>query len=311
MQFNIDNSKLTDFAECDARAIARHVFGLQGKGDKIAADIGNAYHAALPLHFQGQAKQAIMQTFEVEYNKVIPPGQEPEEARFERSNCRKIMDRYCDVRTVAEFPFTVFAFEETKGVKLAEDEQGEIIFWVKRDMLGQDRQTNAIVPIDHKTTGKLSDWWARKFRLASQLSGYCSFTAQEYQQPVLQAYVNAIEVSKLPDSTRKCATHKKMYQECGHLHANFQLYRYTRSPQQLEKWKADAIALAKRARTLTQGFSDINLLKYATRQGSFNEGCVFCDLKEWCLADFEPKVAMEYCVHDPWEPWRSGVRIDL
>lgn len=312
MTFNCDNTKLVDHARCEASAIARHVFGLRGKGEKIAADIGNAYHAGLELHFKSKSKREVTHKFEREYDKVIPPGEQPEEARFARPNCIKIMERYCDTRPVDKFPFEIVEFEQVKGVEL---EPGSgIIFWVKRDMLGKDRQSGMLSPIDHKTTGRLTSWWSRKFRLTSQLSGYAWFTQQEHGQTVEQVYVNGLEIGKLPDSNRKCASHGVKYSECGVEHANFQLYQYARTQEQLEKWKQDAIIIAKKAKLLGEAFgSDISLLKYAFRNGAFNDACMFCEHKDWCVADFNPSMAEGLTVFERWEPWglEGAVRVDV
>ena len=304
MTFNFDNTMLCDFAGCDASAIAKYVFGLRGRGEKIAADMGNAYHSALELHFHGGSKRDVTVLFEREYDKVIPPGEQPEEARFGRKNCITIMERYCDTRPVDKMPWTVVETEVVRGIVL--DDKGEFIFWVKRDILGQDKQTGFYVPVDHKTAGNLSAWWARKWRLTSQLSGYCWFTGQEYGQPVKECYVNALEVKKLPDSSRRCAAHGVKYIECGPEHANFQIYAYRLSQEQLNKWKSDALIIAKQAKILMQAFGDINLLPYARRNGAFNDSCVFCEFKEWCAGDFSPGLAEVLTIYDPWEPWKDG-----
>lgn len=308
--FNFDNSMLRDFAACEAAAIARHVFGLRGKGEKVAADIGSAFHVAIELHFRGRGKIECVGAFEEEYDKIVKPGEQPEEARFARQNCIKILEQYCEKMPPAQYPFEAVSFEETKGVGIESDADGELVFWVKRDLLGKDRRSGALCPVDHKTTGRLTTWWARKFRLTSQLSGYCWFTGREYGQAVGQAYVNAIQVDKLPDSMKRCAVHGVKYVECGPEHATFQVYQYTRSAAMVEKWKQDAIILAKKARVLARAFSDLQLLKYAWRNGAFNDACMFCEFKEWCAIDFEPSAVEAMTVFDPWTPWNKGKRID-
>lgn len=309
MTFNFDNTMLCDFASCDTAALAKYVFGLRSKKEKIAADIGNVFHKGLELHFRGVSKRDVTLAFEQGYDMVIPSGEQPEEDRFGRKNCITIMERYCDVRPVEKMPWTVVETEAARGMAL--DEKGEFTFWVIRDLLGQDKQGGYFVPVDHKTTGKLTTWWARKHRLTSQLSGYCWFTSQEYQQSVHNCYVNAIEVSKLPDSNYKCKTHSTpdrvvKFSECYPQHANFQIYQYTRSKEQIEKWKQDALGIAQTARILMQAFHDINMLPYARRQGAFTDSCVFCEFKDWCAANFAPSMASTMTVYNPWEPWKRG-----
>jgi hypothetical protein len=312
MIFNFDNTILKDYATCEAMAIVKHIFGLRGKAEKIAADIGNVFHAAEEEHFRGADQRRVMEVFGQRYDMVIPPGQQPEEDRFARGNVIKIMEQYVKTRPVEAFPWVPVSFEEVKGVRLEEDGEGELVFWVKRDMLGKEKSTGFLVPVDHKTTHRLTSWWARTFRLCSQLSGYCWFTGKETGQPVMRAYVNGIEVAKLPDSNRKCPTHGVKYMECSAEHSVFYVYQYNRSPEMLEKWRQDAIVIAKKARMMGKVFTDLGMIKYALRQGAFVEHCRFCEFKDWCEVEFAADMAEEFTVYDPWRPWEleGALRID-
>lgn len=307
--FNFDSQLLKDYANCEAAGIARHVHGLRSRKEKIAADIGNAYHAALQAHFSGSTAKMVVDVLAYEYDQIVPPGEQPEEARFERGNCLKIMERYCEVRPYpGQFPFEVVELEKVKGIEI---EPG-FVFWTKQDLKVVAKQTGQYSPVDHKTTRALTDWFARRYRLTSQMSGYTWFTQQETGQVVGLSYINGIEIKKLPDSNKKCPTHKVLYSECGREHANFQLYQYVRSPEQLEKWKQDALQLAKRVQLLSQAFADINALPYALRNGAFNESCMFCEYGDWCKDNFAPHMAGEYCVYERWAPWEreDAVRVD-
>jgi hypothetical protein len=255
-----------------------------------------------------------MEHFRYHYDVLTKGGQnQPPEERWMWGNVSTIMEEFCRQKPVEAFPFEAIGFEEVKGVKLAEDDHGELVFWVKRDLVGKEKGSGLLVPIDHKTTHKLTTWWALTHKNSSQLSGYCWFCGEEYGVPVNVAYVNGVEVGQLPNSTRKCSVHGKKYSECGRLHANFQVYRVPRSDGQIAAWKRDAINLAKKARFLQMAFTDVRMLPAAGRQGAFNEHCRFCEMQEWCLLGFEAG-AMEGCVvYDPWRPWEleGARRIDL
>ena len=301
MPFKCDNTLLSDFASCEAMGIARHVLGLRSKKAKIAADIGNAYHTALELHFRGRGKRDVVAAFETAYDRVLPAGQVPPEPRFEKANCVRIMERYCEVHGLDRFPFEPIEFEKVIGAPL--DESGEFIFYGKRDLRIRAKTGGTTHPLDHKTTGRITDWWSRKFRMTSQMSGYCWLESQMTGTPCLECYVNAIEVGKLPEGNRKCATHKVKYKECGKEHAKFELLIYTRTPEQIEKWRQDAIVLARRAQTLGAGFPSIEYLPYAWRNGAFSEKCVFCEYKDWCATGFNAAMADELVTFEKWEPW--------
>ena len=309
MRFDCDNQLLSDFAKCEAKGIVRHIFGYRSKADKIAADMGNVFHRALELHFQGHNPTVVLDRLDVEYNKVFPPGQAADEPRFAKVNVYKIMERYCQIRGREKFPFDVIETEQVKGYMLDYDGKGEILFWTKRDVLVRDRQSGVLKPVDHKTTTKIGDWFAKRHRITSQLSGYCWLTGIEFRQQVGEAYINAIEISKLPDSTGKCKLHNTTYNKCGPEHANFQLYTYTRTPEQIEKWRQDAIIWAQKVMMLKQAFTRLEMLPYAWKSGAFNDSCQFCEYQAWCSVGFPPEKVEEYCTWEPWEPWREGFYI--
>lgn len=307
---NCDNQLLCDFWRCEAAGIARHVFGYRGKEEKIAGDIGNVFHSALELHFQRYPAAVVMNKFDVEYNKVVLPGIIPDEKRFERGNVTKIMERFVSVRDVTKFPFEVLETEAVRGYTLDYDDKGEIVFWGKRDMLVRDKSTGVIKPVDHKTTVKISEWFVRRHRLTSQLSGYCWLTSVEYGQLIGEAYINAIEVSKLPDSNGKCKLHDTLYSKCGPEHAVFMLYNYKRTPEQIEKWRQDAIVIAKKFALMKRAFTDLRMLNFALKSGAFTEHCQFCEYQAWCAAGFPAEKVEEYCVWEVWEPWVKGSYIE-
>jgi hypothetical protein len=301
MPFKVDNQRLQDIEKCEAAGIARHALGLQSKASKYAADIGSAFHLFLRAYFMGATTKDCLAILETEHNKIFPPGQEPEEPRFERLNCLAIAQRYIERHPLEKFPFTVVESEVVRGLPL--DPNGDIMFYVKRDMLVEEKGSQMRVPVDHKTTRKINEWFSREQRMSSQITGYIWFSGQETKQFVPKAYINAIELGKLPDSNKKCPTHKVLYRECGPEHAVFQLFYCLRSSEAVEKWRQDAIVLAKKAQMLFEAFGDVAALPYALRNGAFNKQCKFCEYQKWCILDFDYSLLGDYVVYNPWEPW--------
>jgi hypothetical protein len=296
----VDNTLLVNVAICDARAIAGNILHRRSKEDKIAADMGNVFHAALEEHFRGGSVDNVMFVFEAAYDALIPPGEQPAEPRFAKENVLRIMRRYIQVRPLERYPFIPVKFEETVGFEIAPG----IVFYVKRDLLVQDKNSGMMYPVDHKTTGRVTDYWAKRFRMTSQMTGYCWATSQETGKPCLECQVNAIELGKLPSGTAKCKSHKVPYNECGVEHAKFELLTYSRTPEMIARWKQDAIILANRFRTLKTAFADVKLLPYAQRQGAFNGGCDnFCEHKKWCSMGFAESAMDSLTVYEPWAPW--------
>lgn len=298
----VDNTLLCDVAKCDAAAIARHVLHLRGTGEKVAADIGNCYHAALEQHFRGAVKSAVLEAFIAEHKKLFPEQLQPEKDCYTQENCLKILGRYCDVRPVDRFPFIAVEFEKTVGFPLVDD----ITFYAKRDLLVQDKVSGLFAPCDHKTTGNISEWWSSKYRMTSQMSGYVWLTKQMTGQPCGECYVNAIETKKVSDSSRKCPTHKVPYSECGVEHINFELLVYSRQDEMLEAWRKDAILLARHFDLLKRTFPSVEYLPFARRNGAFNDGCTFCEFKKWCAVGFSASMQTGLVVYEEWAPWAAG-----
>ncbi len=302
--YNFDNQLLSDFAKCEAAGVVKHVLGYSGKGAKIAADIGSAFHTAMEKHFQGYPGQRVLEIFEEEYGKIFPPGIFPEEQRFEKVNLMKILERFVVIRGIDKWPFQVLETEKVKGYPV--DDKGEYVFWAKRDMLVRETRSNLILPLDHKTSKKLNEWFSKRFELTSQMSGYCWLTSVEFGQWIAKAYVNGIELAKLPSSLGKCKLHATTYNKCGIEHAVFTLYQFLRTPEQLEKWRQDALIMAKRTEFLAKAYPGIEYLPFVTKTGAFNESCRFCEFAGWCATNWVKEKVEEYCVWEPWEPWREG-----
>lgn len=297
---NVDNTLLCDFKKCQAMGIARHGLGLCGRGEKLAADIGNVFHAGLEAHFRGKGIKEVAAIFEQAHRQVVPYGEVPEKAEYLLENCLKIMKRFCQVRPVEKWPFEAVEFEQVVGAELAPG----IMFWAKRDLRVRDRQTGKHSPLDHKTRhGVITDWWAQKFRMGSQLTGYCWIEQATSGELCLEAYVNAIEVKQVPGDSKKCRLHGVPYFECGVEHINMQVFTFSRTPEMIERWKGDAIGIAGQFEITSRAFPSVEYLRFAERGGAFTEGCTFCEFKKWCASDFHPDLKEELTVYAPWKPW--------
>ena len=74
------------------------------------------------------------------------------------------------------------------------------------------------------------------------------------------------------------------YTECSIRHATYDYIYVTRSQAELDGWERSAVELIghyawlrKKAKADgIEGVHDVGM------QGRFNEGCVFCPMKEWC-----------------------------
>jgi len=298
MTFKFDNSMLED-GVCTAKALVKHLHGRSGRREKTAADAGTAAHMFYEGFFGGKGIEAAVAGFRKKYAELIGTGDDVEE-RLGRTNIEMILRRHVEARPYPEeWPFEVVELEKVKGVEIAPGYE----FYVKRDMLVRDRATGLLAPLDHKTTGKVTSWWMKKFKMSSQLSGYVWFTQQESNSPGFMAYINAVEFGKLPGSDRRCSTHKCKYSECSKYHAKFELLTVSRTRPMIERWKADAVAIAKKMEVMFQAYPTLEHLPYAAREGAFWDACTFCDYADWCRGGFSPDAVDDYTVVDWWRPW--------
>lgn len=299
MTFKFDNSMLEN-GVCTAKALVRHLHGRESKKDKTAADAGTAAHKFYEQFFAGNGILSCLKAFNDKYTELIGTGTDVEE-RLSPENIRTILTRHAEARPLDQWPFEVVELEQVKGVEIAPGYE----FYVKRDMLVKETATGLMAPLDHKSTGNMTSWWMKKFKMSSQLSGYVWFTQQESKNFGLMAYINAVEFGKLPGSDRRCSTHKCKYNECGKYHAKFELLTVTRTPPMLERWLVDALAIAKKMEVMFQAYPTLEHLQYAAREGAFWDGCTFCGYADWCRGGFSPDAVDDYTVSDPWTPWEG------
>ena len=304
--YRADNTILAKWAPCAAAASARHTCGLRGKEPMLAAWTGNAFHAGLEAHFGGGNGLQGEGAFLNEYDRlIVAPGHVVDQERLGRENCRRIFNHYCDTRTLEAFEVKhgkVVELERSVGIKVSD----EFEFWMKRDMLvlGLD---GMYYPWDNKTTGKVNQWWSGEFSMGSQMSGYCWGTGAERGTVCGGAYINAIEVGKLPDSKTQCKTHKMAYKECALEHTNFQVFYTGRTPAQIAAWYSMACQLATKAIFHTKAYPTVEHLRFVPREGQFiYKACSGCEFKKWCKLDWEPSMWSEFCVEERWEPWESA-----
>ncbi|MCG7853678.1 MAG: PD-(D/E)XK nuclease family protein [Methanosarcinaceae archaeon] len=308
MIFPVDNTRLMSIAACTTQAVIRHGLGYSGKGSKIAADVGNAFHAGLMHWFLGEDIGASLCAFEDEYKKLEKEWKEAAEPRLGLVNARAVFEIWLERHAVDSFPWIVMEAERTVGVPLEGGPDG-IEFFMKRDLLVKTKDTGFYYPVDHKSTGRITDWWSKKFRLGSQMTGYMWGTQRQvgFDKPVQGAFINAIELAKLPEpSDKKCATHKVKYSECWKAHAKGELLVVGRTPAKLEIWEKDARMLARRLQAFVDGFKDFELVTLLPQEGMFNDGCTFCEFGEFCKFDRNPAMVETLLQYNPWAPWDGG-----
>ena len=304
---NIDNSTLVPVAGCTTQA-ALKALGFAGTDTSEPLDIGSVVHDGLEAFFKGENHEAA---FDRSWASYFPEERIIDRDQYQYRNVYDIFTTYCDRHPIESLPFDVLETEKMVGMPL--DESGIVWFWMKRDLKVVEKSTGVIVPLDHKTTG----WdvsaitWQKKWKMASQLSGYIWATQKETGTPCPFAYVNGVQINKLPDSNRKCYKHQMKFSECRLEHTNFTLLTYMREQHQLEAWWATCMMLAFKYKKMRETYPDLESIMNAPCEGFFINGvCDWCEFDRYCRMGKRPQFADALLVHKKWAPWEDeGVKI--
>ena len=290
-------------AKCTTQTAVEFVHGYQGRDEPAPRKCGKDIHTSLAAYFRTHNAKHAMKVLEAEYKEFaeqnVPPGD-----RLSWGNVEVIMGEYYRTHGIDKFPFEpVEGSAETAITAMLTD---EVELWCMLDLLTREKQVGMLYPLDHKTTGKITSWWTKQFRLGSQFTGYTWAAAKKTGEVVPGMYVNAIEIGLLPQSKNKCRTHGVPYPECKQYHTKWELLVTTRSPEAINAWLQDARALAKRFQMIQQGFGgSMELVQYAPQEGKFNGSCTFCQFRDFCDAGRRPELVNQMLVHAPWEPWNQ------
>lgn len=297
----LDNSTLEIVAKCDTATIlgAYNELGPAHESAPLAA--GTAVHAALALHLAGATKDAAMNAFTLlYYERGI---QELDYDRMYYENVRRILDNWLDLHPLADWLFSpiISGIEQPLSWPLYEENGIQVIFVGLLDALVRDKRTNQLDILDHKTTGLVSPEWKADFHLKSQIDGYLWLAQNTWpDENVSRVYINALELSKIPNSNRKCREHGTPYSECGILHPKHELFWVKRTPEQLNAWQITSAGLARDYIHLTERFGDLYWADTLSQQGKFNGSCRFCNFKLFCEQSRPLDHIESLFVHKPW-----------
>lgn len=306
---NIDNSTLVPVSECTSQSVLK-ALGYRGVETSEPLDVGSAVHDGLEGYFTSKAVHGGLKAFDKSWTSYFPEERLIDRDQYQYNNVRDIFLEYCIRHPIDSLPFEVLETEKMVGMPL--EESGTVWFWMKRDLKVVEKATGVIVPLDHKTTG----WdvsavtWQKKWRMASQLSGYIWATQKETGMQCPFAYVNGIQINKLPTSEKRCKVHKMKFSECRLEHTNFALLTYTREPHQLEQWWRDCMLLAFKYKKLIEQYPDLESVANAPCEGTFNRSCDWCEFDRYCRMGKRVQFAESLLVEGKWEPWNDeGVKI--
>ncbi len=313
----LDNSMLGLVTRCSTKAVLT-LLKYQSKKPNGALQVGTLFHHAVANYLSGMEAVSVESTFIEEYEAqrgafdawLFMDEHLGEKPQYEIDNLRIILKEW-----LARHPdFTQFIpglniprewveinFELPLGEKFKIGKEWYLLVITGQlDALGEEG--DELWTVETKTVSGIKPWWKLKFEGDSQNTEYSWAAEQTTGREVIGTYLNAISTAHVPDSTRTCYKHlyadlpqdhepgnkhskdHPMYSECGFLHVETEVFPITREPNAVEQWKKDTIYWAKKFVELwaQAGKGIIGATKTRTT-GKFNETCLFCDYREWCI----------------------------
>lgn len=326
----LDNSVLRSLATCTTQAILRHVHDLRSTDDEdaFAARAGTAIHEGLAVYLRGNrlpdgtaaspesvlldgygdpsaGRHASYAGYRAWADGAIDPDRDWM-ARFATENVRRVLAAWIAAHPMIALPFTVPdpALIEV-GFTVPLDDHGDIVLSGRLDGFVLDHEGHWRV-LENKTTGRVTEKYITRFDLDSQASTYLYAALKHVvgAPHVEGLFLNVIELSKLPDSTRACKTHGVAYRECSGLHLKAQIALITRDDRALEAWRTNAMHLVARFRQLTADYADLaTTIQSAPQEGTFTGACQYCQFSPYCRAG-RPTFAMsDFLTKDAWRPF--------
>ncbi len=296
----VDNSTLSAVATCTTKALMEFQFHYRSPDAKIEAECGKGGHKALAKWFAGYSKQDSIEAF-LQHYRAISEEFVATDSGWDWSNAKEIIEYWMDTHSVESFPFEVLTDQIESGttVPLADG----VEFYALVDMAVVDKATRGQYPLDHKFRGQISPWWLVQFRMCSQFTGYVWALGVANKVTVPGIYLNAIQTKRLPSAAKRCGVHGVKYTECRLQHTKFHLGVTQRTPEVTYEWHKMAIQLANYWGVWKQAVTDIGQIQAAPMEGVFNNGCTFCQFKNFCQAGRPSNLAEGMYEKAVWRPW--------
>lgn len=233
------------------------------------------------------------------------------------ANLRTLLSAWTSTHPLGSLPFDTLDRKTTEVsfvVNLGEIKEAKSGKIVPVDMIGyqdklvRDKRTGRLLPLEHKFPGKINDSLISKFaEWDIQVTAYIVAAAQILGEEVDEAWVNAIEVSKVPSSDRKCPKHGVPYKECGplmdirepHVRTTFIPARRNKSRQQ--EFVRSALDICERyvlpvARAVAKRGAEV--ATRTPRDGQFTGACDYCEFRRWCLTNNRGRTQFDQMLRD-------------
>jgi hypothetical protein len=313
----VDNSILSATAKCSTYSYVRYALGLNVRGEALPLEAGQAIHIGMESWLGGASIKDAVKAMARHYEGAVDgylrsleqDNLTSKDARFEPARVIAIFHAHLQ-KLEDRFPFKVLKsgleepisaiFPEVDGV------EREVRYVARRDALVRKWEEGGKWSMDHKTTKRITDWWQDKQKVSSQWSGQVWIGRQLGEDEIEGVIIHAIELPEPHTSDRNCREHNVPFTECSIRHATYDYVYVTRSPAEMEGWELSATKLIQKYAWLTRKAERLGIegVSEVPMEGRFNEGCVFCSMKEWCRLgrNTNPRVVSATFRLEPWNP---------
>lgn len=300
----IDNSTLSAVSQCSTQALLRYGLDYTTIDESALLLSGQAGHEAVAVHLKGGTKDEALAVLEELYAAWAEANLPPDD-RLAFDNFSMIVATWIDRHPLDRFPFIIDPAMVEVGFAYPLTPDGKFVLTGRADWLARDRDTRALYVIDNKFTSRVDRYWAKQFKLSSQMIGYAWGVGQTLGEDVAGCYINAIETSKLPsDPVRKCKDHATPYSECGHLHARSELIGpIPITAEHTASWLLTAKHNAKRFADLKRRYGSLEYLDFVPQEGFFNRACKDCGFMDFCTSGRRLDLVSSMLTKSHWEPF--------
>jgi len=281
----MDHSELQSYMDCQQKyhlKFNEQLSKIEEGVESYPSVYGQAIHAGLAAYYKGQGIEEAKKVFLQHYANPLH-----EENIYTHESGVFLLANYEKWAKANDTEWKVLQ------VEVADEFTFNGVAWtVKIDLIVES--PSGIWVVDHKTTGRLNQWFWPRFDMSGQMTGYCEYVKQKYGE-CSGFWINGIGLGYAkravcgdPDSPEEMAEAERyMMQELKYskyygkemvfssgFHYRFERQNFSRLPQQTEAWKED-----------TQRW--ITKLKASQQFNSWPRNtsmCNWCEFKEICMA---------------------------
>jgi hypothetical protein len=291
------DSALRAVARCDTEAALKYALRRTTIGESVALSVGIAVHEADAVFMKEGSVDTAITALRAAYDRLeltgmaeVTPKGYPEGRTI--GNVARICREWWGRRRV-DVPYEILPqwVEVPFAVPLS-DMPGAPVYFGVIDSIVRSKADGYLYVRDLKTTTKRLDaWWMKQFVKSTQGSGYVWAANVSLGEPIAGFIIDALHLGHLPGSDRACKAHPGLkFADCGHLHMESTLAHFSRTQDDVNEWKRDALFFASDLDETIRFTTTFEELLEQPMRGMFAGICQNCDFFDFCDANRNPNM---------------------